>query len=393
MLKLDLREKDIKMDDVIEKFEGRIPLKILKEFKKEALDRKLTKKDSLKVLEHIKEEYERAKINPGESIGVITAESFGEPSTQMVLWTFHFAGVAEVSVSSGLPRIIELFDARKTIKTPMMEIYLKEPYSKDAKKVKKLAASIKEVKLNELATDILINITGLQIEISLNTKRLSEIGLKSSEVYKRLGEGLKTTKIKLVKDKLVLKSSVKENELLDLYKLKEKAKDVYISGVKKIKQVLPVKDKGEFMILTAGTNLKDILDINGVDSKRTVSNDLFEVHKVLGVEAARQTIINESLKVITDQGLDIDLRHIMFIADMLTSSGRIKGITRSGITGDKASVLARASFETPIRHIINASLLGEKDNLNSVIENVIINQPVPLGTGLPDLVVKMQDKK
>ncbi len=378
-----------KVEKLIEKYKGKIPPSILKEFKKEAIERKLTKKDSEKVLEHIKEEYEKAKIDPGESIGVITAESCGEPSTQMILNVFHFAGVAEVSVSTGLPRIIELFDARKTIKTPMMEIYLNPPYNKDTKKVKRLAAKIKEVKLSELATDFLINIASLQVEVLLNLKKIREIGLEERNLSQILAEPLKAVNVKLIKNKLILKSTSKQDELIDLYKLKEKAKDVYISGVKKIKQVLPVKNKGEFIILTAGTNLKDVLLIKGVDAKRTVSNDLFEIHKVLGVEAARQAVINESIKVFEDQGLDIDIRHIMFIADILTSTGRIRGITRSGITGEKASVLARASFETPIRHIINASLLKEKDNLNSVIENVIINQPVPLGTGLPDLVIKM----
>ena len=381
-----------KMDTIIEKFKGRIPNKILKDFKKEATERKLNNKDVEKVLEHIKDEYEKAKINSGESIGVITAESFGEPGTQMTLNVFHFAGVAEVSVSTGLPRIIELFDARKTIKTPMMEIYLEEPYSKDAKKVRKLAAQIKEIKLSWLANDFVVNMANMQVEVSLNAQRLSDIGLNSAEVSKRLGEGLKTT-VKLIRDKLILKSTAKENEMMELYKLKEKTKEVYISGVKKIKQVLPVKNKGEFVILTSGTNLKDVLQIKGVDTKRTVCNDLFEVHKILGIEAARQTVINESVKVIEDQGLDVDIRHVMFIADILTSTSRIKGITRSGITGEKASVLARASFETPLRHIIGATLLGEKDPLNSVIENVIINQPVPLGTGLPDLVVKMAKKE
>ena len=107
---------------------------------------------------------------------------------------------------------------------------------------------------------------------------------------------------------------------------------------------------------------------------------------------ARQAIINEASKVIEDQGLDIDMRHIIFIADVMTKTGDIKGITRSGITGEKESVLARASFEIPIRHIINASLIGEEDHLNSVIENVLLNQVVPLGTGLPGLVAKMKSK-
>ena len=80
----------------------------------------------------------------------------------------------------------------------------------------------------------------------------------------------------------------------------------------------------------------------------------------------------------------------MFIADLMTTTGTIKGITRSGITGEKESVLARASFETPMNHITQASLTGEIDRLNSVVENVMLNQPVPLGTGLPELVTSMK---
>ena len=118
-----------------------------------------------------------------------------------------------------------------------------------------------------------------------------------------------------------------------------------------------------------------------------------EIRSILGIEAARQSIINEALKVIEDQGLDVDIRHIMFLSDAMTVTGQIKGITRGGITSEKESVLARASFETPIKHIINASLIGERDNLNSVIENVILNQPVPLGTGLTGLVVKSKANK
>jgi DNA-directed RNA polymerase subunit A" len=69
-------------------------------------------------------------------------------------------------------------------------------------------------------------------------------------------------------------------------------------------------------------------------------------------------------------------------------SGTLKGITRYGVVSEKSSVLARASFETPIKHIINAALVGEVDNLDSVVENIMINQPIPVGTGLPSLAVK-----
>ena len=131
----------------------------------------------------------------------------------------------------------------------------------------------------------------------------------------------------------------------------------------------------------------------GVDFKRTVTNDIFMTESILGVEAARQAIMNEAIEVVENQGLDIDIRHIMLLADVMTSLGTVKGITRSGITGEKESVLARASFETPLKHIVNATLKGEEDKLNSVIENVMLNQEIPVGTGLPSLIAKIKDQK
>src|SRR3989344_1627586 len=153
------------MEELIKNYEGRIPKLILDKLKKELSIRKITNKDVERILQELEEIYEKSKIHAGESIGIITAESFGEPSTQMTLNVFHFAGVAEMSVSRGLPRLIELFDARKKIKTPRMHVYIDTPHNKDPLKARKIAASIKEIKLRELATEITINIPKLQIEI------------------------------------------------------------------------------------------------------------------------------------------------------------------------------------------------------------------------------------
>jgi len=182
----------------------------------------------------------------------------------------------------------------------------------------------------------------------------------------------------------------KTEEIKELYNLKEKIKAIKVGGIKGIKQVLPVKRGEEYIVLTAGTNLKDVLSLNEVDTTRTVSNDLYETFEVLGIEATRQLIIDEVYKVIESQGLNVNIRHIMLVADIMCANGQVKGITRYGVVSEKASVLARASFETPIKHLINAALEGEVDHLSSVVENVMINQPVPLGTGLPGLVTKMK---
>ncbi len=310
--------------------------------------------------------------------------------THNTLNVFHFAGVAEVSVTQGLPRLIEILDARKEISTPSMEIFLKTPYNKDPEEVKRVAALIKETKLSEFVKEFSINLTKMHIELLLNKQKLSEVHLSKDKLAAKIMEHMKAVKATVDEDRIILKLKSAENEMMETYKLKEKVKDLYISGVKDIHYVLPVKQQSEFVIVTSGSNLEDVLKVKEVDTERTTTNSVFEVLDVLGVEAARQAIINEAIKVIEDQGLDIDVRHIMFVADVMTSSGTVKGITRSGITGEKRSVLARASFETPLKHIINASLIGEEDELNSVIENVMLNQPVPVGTGLPGLVTKVK---
>ncbi|MFH0936204.1 MAG: DNA-directed RNA polymerase subunit A'' [Candidatus Woesearchaeota archaeon] len=377
----------------IKDLKGKVPDKIIDNLKKTISDRKISKKNESEIVEKILQEYEDAQINPGEAIGIITAESFGEPGTQMTLRTFHYAGVAEVNVTLGLPRIIEIFDARKEIKTPMMEIYLKKEYSKDPERVRKIASLIRGTKVIDVVGEFLINISSLQVELILNKQKMKDFNITENHVVNAISEGIKGINLKHEKDRIILKVKPKENELMEIYKIKEKVKEIHVRGIKGISYLLPVKKQNEFIILTAGSNLKEVLEISEVDETRTVTNDVFEIKEVLGIEAARQAIINEASKVIEDQGLDVDMRHILFIADVMTKTGEIKGITRSGITGEKESVLARASFEIPIKHIINASLIGEEDHLNSVIENVLLNQVIPLGTGLPGLVAKMKNDK
>jgi len=367
-----------------------------KKLEQEALD--LSKEARIgdkkkEVIKRVKEEYENAKINPGESIGIVTAESFGEPGTQMILRTFHFAGVAEAEVSLGLPRLIELFDARKTPSTPRTEIYLKHGIKNDKEKVKAIATQLVETKLQDIATEFFLNLTQFKIEINVDKKKMRELKISEAQLEKIVEESLKKAKVSFSGEKLAIKPKKdEENSIKELFHLKEKSKEVHLKGIKGISLVSPVLNGNEFVIICVGANLKDVFKVEGIDITKTITNDIFMMAEVLGIEAARQAIMNEAINVIKQQGLDIDIRHIMLLADAMTNSGKIKGITRSGITAEKESVLARASFETPIKHIVNASLIGEEDTLNSVIENVMVNQAVPLGTGLPDLIAKMRSK-
>ncbi len=326
-------------------------------------------------------------ISPGEAIGIITAQSFGEPSTQMALNVFHFAGVAEMQVTSGLPRLIEIFDARKTPSTPEMEIYLKKPFNNE-KNAKIIAEKIKGVKLKEIIKEIKINFSDKRIEAIIDNEVIKTVHSSVETIVKRLNETGKIDNKCKSKGNLII-FDAKELDFKEIYKLKVKIKDTQISGVKGISQVLVVKREDDFVILTAGTNLEEIIQIKEIDPNRTLSNDLHEAAKIFGIEVGRGIIIKEIGKVLNSQGLEIDKRHLKLIADAMTTEGDIKGITRMGIISQKSSILARASFETPIKQFVNATLKDNKDELNSVIENIILNQPVPVGTGLPGLMVEI----
>jgi len=373
------------MEDIIKEYKEKLPDRIIEEVVEKA--GKVGNKKLREILDRVLEEYEVAKVDAGESVGLVSAESLGEPGTQMTLNTFHFAGVAEMNVTMGLPRIIEILDGRKELSTPMMEIYLKKPYNQ-GKNIKENAMLIKETKFGDVVQEFQINIAESSIEVKLDSKKMEALSISKAKLISLISKSLKGVNIKEHKDsksEIILKPRGKVEDLNEIYRLKEKVKGIYLMGVKGIELVLPVKQADEFVIRTKGSNLKDVLELEFVDDIRTTTNDVFEISKVLGIEAARQGIINEVFNVIEAQGLNVDLRHIMLVADTMCVTGEIRGITRYGVVSEKASVLARASFETPIKHIINASLVGEIDNLNSVVENVMLNKRVPIGTGVPEL--------
>ncbi|MBI2572371.1 DNA-directed RNA polymerase subunit A'' [Candidatus Woesearchaeota archaeon] len=369
-------------------YEGKLPLLVLDEIR-ESIPATISKEKLKKILDEVLANYNTAKINPGECVGLVSAESIGEPGTQMTLNTFHFAGVSEMNVTTGLPRIIEIFDAQKSIKTPMMEVYFTKE-SNTLEKIKQFALELKETMFGDFASSFSLNIFDQTLTVELNSTLLADHKFTAKDLLKALKFKSKGFTAEAGQSSITFTQKGKPEEIKDLYAIKEKIRVARVKGVKGIKQVLPVKRGEEYVVLTSGTNLKEVLAMSQVDISRTVSNDINEVYAVLGIEAARQSIINEVHKVIEAQGLNIDIRHIMLVADIMCVSGVLKGVTRYGVVSEKASVLARASFETPVRHLINAALEGEVDGLTSVVENVMINQPVPLGTGLPGLITKLK---
>ncbi|MFH1211770.1 MAG: DNA-directed RNA polymerase subunit A'' [Candidatus Woesearchaeota archaeon] len=375
-------------DELFKEYKEKLPSSII-EGLKENLPQKVTKTKLKQIFEEVLAEYKRSLADPGECVGLVAAESIGEPGTQMTLRTVHFAGVSEMNVTTGIPRLIEILDGRKNISTKTMEIFLKQPYS-EGKDIKKIAEMIKETRFEEFINEISIsNIEG-KMEIKINKEKLASLNLDTAALMKQMTKAVKGFNSKSHENIITIETGGKEESLNSLYRLKESIKKAYICGIKGITQVLPVKRKKEFIIVTAGSNMKAIMKLDFVDKRRTVTNDIYEMQDVFGIEAARNTIIREVQRVMDKQGLDVDVRHIMLVADAMTMSGSMMGITRYGIVKEKPSVLARASFETPLKHFTNSALTGEIDPLNSVIENIMLNQPVPVGTGLPGLVTKMK---
>jgi DNA-directed RNA polymerase subunit A" len=345
--------------------------------------RELTDDELDKLVDKLKTAYDRAHVEAGEAVGTVAAQSVGEPGTQMTMRTFHYAGVTELNVTLGLPRLIEIVDARKDIATPTMDIYFDEDKRYDEEFVKTLANKIGKSTINDIIEDFNLNYAEMQVEATLSDKKISERRLDKEDIIQKIESDFKKEKPEINGNLIIIKPKEDgddKHRIRNLRLLADKVRDLQISGVKKIGKVIIRKDE-EWVIHTEGSNLKEILAIEGIDARRTTTNSIREIEDVLGIEAARQSIINEANNTLSEQGLTVDVRHIMLVADIMTSEGGVKSIGRHGISGEKSSVLARAAFEETGKHLLNASIRGEVDDLTGIIENIIIGQPIPLGTG------------
>lgn len=364
---------------------------VYKELSKKLKEYKLSSKKEDQAIEEVVNAYKKALICPAESIGIIAAQSIGEPGTQMTLNTKHFAGVSEMNVTVGLPRIIEIFGARKESSTPSMKIFLKSPHNTSEKTVRQISANILEILLRDISKEINVDLLNMQVEVKLDISEIHNLNVSIKQVIKAINESkIKKIEVKEESDTLIVKIKG-ECKIQDLFKLKVQLSELFISGVPGITQVLPVRKSEEFVITTAGSNLKRILKIKEVDKERTITNDVWEISKVLGIEAARTAVIEEVIGVFNEQGLAIDVRHLMLVSDVMTSEGIVKGIGRYGVSGEKSSVLARASFEVALKHLFTAAAHKEEDKMKGVVENIMINQPIPVGTGFFKLKLKEEE--
>ena len=362
-----------------------IPEDLIEKIKEKIKDEELEEEQLEYLLNKIFINYNNAKIEVSEACGVVAAQSIGEPGTQMTLRTFHYAGVEEFSVTQGLPRLIEIVDARRFPSTPQMEVFLEKEYGESEETAIEVHNRIEQIRIENITHDVDLDYVDWNIIINLIPEICDKKGIDIDEIPEVLKRYKKKGTIKREGNAVIIDPGIED--LQSLQKIREKILKKVVKGIRGVKRglLMPLeeaqKEKKEWVIKTEGTNLQGVIQIEGVDAARTVSNHIHEVEKLYGIEAARNMIIRESQKVLEQQGLDVDLRHLLILSDLMCVSGTIQSIGRHGISGSKSSVFARAAFEVTVNQLLDAGLYGEEEKLLGIPENVIIGQISPIGTG------------
>ena len=387
----NLDDNETKVKQIIAKKGSKLPQGIVRNIAEKCIAHGMKAKQIEKIVHGAIQQYNSNRIDATEAVGVIAAQSIGEPGTQMTMRTFHYAGVAEMNVTLGLPRLIEVVDARRVPKTPIMEVYLEPDISSQKNKALEIASMIEAKSVSQLAR-ISTDITNLRILVEPNAKVLKARGIPIAELVSRIKKkGRLKHKITVEAGVIILEEE--DVSFKKLYLLEDKVSHLMVDGIGNIKRAIVRKENNEFVIFTEGSDLKAILEVPGVDPIRTTTNSLHEIAEVLGIEAGRIAIQVELHKTLSEQGLSVDHRHNMLVSDVMTNTGSIQAIGRHGISGSKVSVLARAAFEITSTHLLQAGLTGETDVLVGVAENIIVGQPVHLGTGAVSAIYKPRKKK
>jgi len=334
--------------------------------------------------------YNRSKVEPGQAVGVVTAQSIGEPGTQMTLRTFHTAGIAERNVTLGLPRIIELVDARKKPATPTMNIYV----NKDSKSSKEKAFEIARNILETTIRDVIVETDtdySTELILRINSKRLADRGCTMDNILNVLDSNKKFTVE--TNDNTIILKLVEKSDAPTVVTLRNKVLKSTIKGVPDIERVTLKEGNDKWAIQTTGSNLAKVFEVAGIDTSTVWTNNIFEISNILGIEATRNALISELQSTLDNQGLEVDTRYLMLVADLMCHKGFLQQIGRHGIAGTKDSVLARASFEITVPTIATAAKSGEIEELKGITENVIVGSQIPIGSGTVDIYMKPVTKK
>ena len=339
------------------------------------------------------EDGQDVSVARGEAVGVVAAQSIGEPGTQMVLKSFHSAGIASVITTTGLPRIIEIVDARKKPKFPMMEIRLDKRISKNYEKAKEVWRRIEEERLSSVVEGFEEDLKSGTMLLRLRKEKMEHYGITGRTVASRLGK-MESIEAAQDGDTIKVKIKAKGRDIKSTRTTFVHVRGSTIIGVHGIaKVVVQQEDDGTFYLTTSGSNIEGVAAVDGVSPEGIYSNDIFEVMRVYGIEAARNLIAHELDKTVKEEGITVGFRHMALLADAMTHTGVIKSIGRHGIAGEKESVFARAAYEETVKHFTNASIFGEVDGLKGVAENILIGKQIGVGTGRVRLAVKKEELK
>ncbi|XP_067828587.1 DNA-directed RNA polymerase III subunit RPC1 isoform X1 [Heptranchias perlo] len=353
-----------------------------------------------KFLETCRDKYMRAQMEPGSAVGALCAQSIGEPGTQMTLKTFHFAGVASMNITLGVPRIKEIINASKSISTPIITAHL--DVDDDADFARLVKGRIEKTLLGEISEYVeevfLPDDCFILVKLSLERIRLLRLEVNAETVR----YSICTSKLRVkpgdiaVHGEAVVCVTPRENSKSSMYYvlqyLKEELPKIVVQGIPEVSRaVIHVDEQGgkeKYKLLVEGDNLRAVMATHGVKGMKSTSNNTYEVERTLGIEAARSTIIHEVQYTMKNHGMSIDRRHVMLLSDLMTYKGEVLGITRFGLAKMKESVLMLASFEKTADHLFDAAYFGQKDSVCGVSECIIMGIPMNIGTGLFKLLHK-----
>ncbi len=347
----------------------------------------LSAKEKSALKKSLKDKYNEMYYDCGDAIGVIAAQSISEPATQTTLRSYHRAAGIGLNITQGLPRILEIFDARKAPVTPAMKIYLQKEFNTKEKSVK-IASSIKETDLKHIIVSDSLDLGNMTVEVELDKKLVDKLSIEPDKIVSAVKRKIKNLNGSIDGNKIIFEMNKDKVTVKDLQTLRFKLRDVHVKGIKGVTHCIVDKTGKDFVLYTLGSNLGKVSKIEGIDIPRMVSNNIFEIADTFGIEAARTTIVSEITETLRAQGVDTDVRHLLLVADTMTQSGDIQAIGRYGLSGSKSSVLARANFEETIKHLVDAAVHGMYDELNGIVENVMIGKTARVGTGLVDIAMK-----
>ncbi|CAD5229444.1 unnamed protein product [Bursaphelenchus okinawaensis] len=355
----------------------------------------LTKTQIISFIELCEKKLKKAIVEPGTAVGAVAATSIGEPSTQMTLKTFHFAGVASMNITEGVPRIKEIINAVRNISTPVITVSLKN--EKDEKLARRVKARIEKTTLGEISEYVeqvfMPDDSFVLIKLSARRIRLLQLEVTMDSICRaiqgaKLPIPLKNRQVRPVGKTMILVRPGGDEGMtrtMALHCLKYSLVNVVVKGLPNVVRCVIQADekKGDsYQLLVEGTDFKEVMAVYETNPLKTKFNNASVVAEVLGIVAARDCIVSEIISTMKSHGIELDRRHVMLLADLMTYRGEVLGITRNGLVKMKESVLLLASFERTTDHLFEAAFFSQKDDLVGVSESIIMGTQARIGTGM-----------